>query len=122
MISNIHKNIMGTISFDGQFGKMRKAQDFIVYPCQDAGSVIKIQSDHRFGYLDLANGVGILSANRAQYANGQWLSFCRANGTAEPIALDETERETLRAAIRSTGGLLVGESFVKCENIGAFSV
>ena len=30
MISNIRKNIMGTVSFAGKFDGMRKAQDFIV--------------------------------------------------------------------------------------------
>ena len=32
MISNIHKNCMGTVSFDAKFAGMRKPQDFIVYP------------------------------------------------------------------------------------------
>lgn len=122
MITNIKRNILGTISFDGQFGKMRKAQDFIVYPKQDAGSHIIIQSDHRFGRLDLETGVGIISANRGQYANGMWLSICVSNGTAEPIALPESDKNALREAIRSTGGLLVGDSIVKCDNIGAYTV
>ena len=122
MITNCHKNIMGTISFDGQFGKMKKPQDFIVYPCQDSGSVITIQSDHRFGRLDLKTGAMWLSANRAQYANGMWLSLCIQRGTAEPVIVEEAERESLRMAIRGTGGLLVGDSFVKCDNIGAYSV
>lgn len=122
MISNIRKNIMGTISFDGQFGAMRKPQDWIVYPCQDSGSIITIQSDHRFGRVDMASGKGVISANRAQYASSVWLAQCIASRKAEPIILEEIERERLRAAIHSTGGLLVGESFVKCENIGAFTV
>jgi hypothetical protein len=35
---------MGTLSFDGQFGKMRKAEDWIVYPMQDSTETIRIQN------------------------------------------------------------------------------
>lgn len=61
MISNLHRNIMGTVSFDGQFDGMRKVQDFIVYPMKDAAETAKIQSDTRIGAIDMQTGVVVLS-------------------------------------------------------------
>lgn len=121
-ITNIHVNIMGTCSFDGKFHGMRKAQDFIVYPMQDSGTQIKIQSDHRFGIIDTETGKGILSANRAQYANSLFLQICVSNGTAIKFALDMEELQTLRQWIKSTGGENVGSSLVKSSNIGAIAL
>jgi hypothetical protein len=121
-IRNCHKNIMGTVSFDGKFQGMRKPQDFIVYPMQDSGENITIQSNHRFGQIDLGTGEGIISANRAQYANAPWLGLCVLNNTATTFQLANEDRETLRQWIKSTGGVLVGESFVKCDNTGALAL
>ncbi len=121
-ISNCHRNIMGTLSFDAKFSGMRKAQDFIVYPMQDSGETISIQSEHRFGKLDLATGKGIISANRAQYANGMWLQLCLVHRTALAFELATEDRETLRQWIKSTGGVEVGSSFVKCDNTGALAL
>ena len=121
-VSNCHRNIMGTVSFDGKFANMRKPEDFIVYPMHDSGSEVHIQSGHRFGRLDLDTGKGILSARRAQYANAVWLQMCQIRGTAEAIELAEEDRQMLRQWIKSTGGVLVGASFVKCENIGALAL
>lgn len=122
MITNCHKNIMGTVSFDGRFPGMNKAQDFIVYPMQDSGEIITIQSDHRFGRLDLATGKGLLSAHRAQYANGVWLAMCVLAGNARPFELPVEEVQTLRQWIKSTGGIEVGNSIVKCDNTGALAL
>lgn len=89
---------------------------------QDSGEIILIQSEHRFGRLDIATGTGILSANRKQYANGIWLSICQRNGTAEVVHLATEDLQTLRGWIKSSGGLLVGKSFVKCDNTGAMAL
>lgn len=121
-LSNFTVNILGTVSFDGKFKGMRKAQNFIVYPMQDSGTVIHIQSDNRFGVLDIASGKGVLSANRQQYANHAWLSYCLANKTASVFQLDPEDLTTLKNWIKSTGGVLVGNSMVKSENIGAISI
>lgn len=63
MISNLHRNIMGTTSFDGKFLGMRKPQDFIVYPMhsEDAAAKAKIQSDTRIGTIDMQTGEVMLS-------------------------------------------------------------
>lgn len=121
-ITNCHRNIMGTLSFDGRFSKMRKAEDFIVYPMHDSSSEIRIQSDHRFGRIDLDTGRGVLSARRADYSSSIWLDLCIIRGTAEPIQLADEEREMLRQWVKSTGGLLVGGPVCKTDNTGAMAL
>ena len=58
MITNIRKNCMGTVSFDGKFDGMRKAQDFIVYPMHAGNdtSTALVQSDTRIGRIHLSAG------------------------------------------------------------------
>jgi hypothetical protein len=124
-ITNCKKNCMGTISFDGLFKGMRKPQDFIVYPMQDSGENIAIQSDHRFGKIDLATGAGVLSENRAQYANHPWFQLCLLRGTAVQIQLAAEDLQTLRGWIKSTGGPMVGGNNalrIFCDNTGAMAL
>ena len=121
-LSNCRKNTMGTLSFDGQFPGMNKPQDFIVYPMQESSQEIRIQSDHRFGTVNLETGAGIISANRAQYANGMWLSLCMLRGTAKPFTLSIEDTQTLRQWVKSTGGVLVGSAHVFSDNTGAMAL
>lgn len=120
-ITNIKIGIMGTVEFDGQCAGMRKPQSFIVYPMDKSGEIISVQSDKRFGRIDLATGAGLLSANRAQYANSIWLSLCEAHGTAVKIQLAIEDLQTLRGWIRKSGGLLVGGCVVS-DNTGAMAL
>jgi hypothetical protein len=122
VITNCHRNIMGTVSFDGKFAGMRKAQDFIVYPMQDAGERINIQSEHRWGNIDLATGRGLLSAHRAQYANAVWFTLCYARCEVVKIELAPEDLQTLRQWVKSTGGLEVGSSIVLSDNTGAMAL
>lgn len=122
MISNCRKGIMGTVEFDGKFPSMRKTQDFIVYPMQESGSVITIQSEHRFGQIDLETGRGIISANRGQYANSLWLALCKMQKTAVEFTLVAEDAQTLRQWVKSTGGLAVGRSIVISDNTGAMAL
>lgn len=117
MITNCHKNIMGTVSFDGKFAGMRKAQDFIVYPMQDSGEVITIQSDTRIGQIDLATGALVLSAPRSGGCGFIHLQV----GPRQRETLPQEEIQTLRQCVKSTGGLLVG-GCVKSENTGAMAL
>jgi len=70
MLSNIHRNIMGTTSFDGLFPGMRKAQDFIVYPMHagNDASTAKIQSDNRIGRIELATGKVFIAKAKGMYS------------------------------------------------------
>lgn len=125
MITNCTKNCLGTVSFDGKFAGMRKPQDFIVYPMQDSGEIITIQSDHRFGQINLATGKGVLSANRAQYANTIWLAMSIRDKTAVAIEFAAEDLQALREWIKSTGGPMVGGNNalrMYCDNTGALAL
>ena len=112
MIANIHKNCMGTASFDAKFGKMRKAQNFVTYPIHSDmnGETITIQSEHRFAIIKIASGEMLLSANHAQYANSMRLQMDIINGKAERLTIDKTDLEPLLAFIRGTVGAMVGDN------------
>lgn len=103
MISNIHRNIMGTISFDLKAEGMRKAQEFIVYPMRDKTECAVIQSDTRFGYIQLATGAIVLTPSIKGGAYGHHISLARPAG-----ALTGEQRLLLLAQIASTSGLDVG--------------
>ena len=123
MITNCHRNILGTLSFDALFPGMRKASDFIVYPMHDSGTIIRIQSDNRFGQIDLDTGACVLSANSGgSHAGAAWLTVCQIRGTLGRFTLAEEERATLRQWVKSTGGVLVGNSIVKTDNTGAIAL
>ena len=104
MIANIHKNIMGTTSFTGKLGKMRKAQSFVVYPIHSDmnGETITIQSEHRYGIIKVETGFTLMSANHAQYANTTALQMDLINGKAERFTIDKADLEPLLAFIRDT--------------------
>mgnify|MGYP000084212747 CR=1 FL=1 len=119
MISNIHRNIMGTASFDGKFPGMRKPQDFIVYPMHtaDAAAAAKIQSDTRIGAIDLATGAVRLSPPRAGGSYGVHLALATDAGK-----LSGEELLALKAAILATAGGRVGSRCVVTDNSGALEV
>jgi hypothetical protein len=79
-ISNITKNRMGTLSFDGKFKGMRKQQDFIVYPLHkdNAFDKLTIQSDTRIGKIDLASGEVTMSPPRQGGSYNIHLMFAKA--------------------------------------------
>ena len=83
MISNMHRNIMGTVSFDGKFDGMRKAQDFIIYPMHagQSSAAAKIQSDTRIGMICLESGKVILSPARKGGSYGVHLALATYAGT-----------------------------------------
>lgn len=122
MISNIRKNIMGTVSFDAKFAGMRKPQDFIVYPIKagdDAGS-IKVQSDTRIGTIDLQTGSVWMSKPHANGAYGRHLS--------ERALIDKLDQEdlfSLKAHVFSTAHGDAGRAqnrVIGCDNSGALEV
>lgn len=122
MISNIHKNCMGTISFDAKFAGMRKPQSFIVYPIKpgDDAKQLVIQSDTRMGRI---NAVGDV-----------WMSRPHANGanfihlSMEAALIDKLSQEdlfTLKAHIMSTAHGAAGKAengIVQTDNGGALEV
>lgn len=64
MITNITKDSMG-ISFDGQFGTMRKPENFCVYSKSSSSQdKIMIQSEKRFGIITISEKKLVLSTSR----------------------------------------------------------
>ena len=112
MITNIKTDRVGTASFDGKFGKMRKAQNFVTYPIHSDmnGETITIQSSHRFAIIKVASGETLMSANHAQYANTTALQCDIINGKAERFTIDKGILEPLLAFIRGTAGSMVGNN------------
>lgn len=112
MIANINKNRMGTTSFMGKLGKMRKEQSFVVYPIHSDmnGETITIQSEHRFGIIKVESGATLMSANHAQYANYTALQSDLINGKAERFTIEKDALEPLLAFIRGTAGAMVGNN------------
>lgn len=120
MIENIRKNIMGTVSFNGQFVGMRKAQDFIVYPMHAGNEAhrAQIQSDTRIGWIDLRTGVVILSKPRAGGAYGVHLIGAPYNST-----ISAEELLMLKAGIMGTASGKAGTNgIVYTDNSAALNV
>lgn len=114
MIANIKGNIMGTVSFDGKFAGMRKPQDFIVYPIPKGAAVdrIKIQSDKRSGYVDVATG------NVELYPGQYFMGFAANAGK-----LDAEELLMLKGAIMGESNENAGKNgLVYVDNGGAAGV
>jgi len=122
-IANCKKNIMGTVSFTGKFPKMRKAQDFIVYPIQDAPNpenvTIKVQSDTRIGLINLFSG----ACEMSQPHQGGAYFIHLATDKKEHFMINREECMMLKGWIKSKGGVEVGNNGVMyCDNTGAISL
>lgn len=120
MISNIHRNIMGTISFDLKAEGMRKAQEFIVYPINGDTQRIMIQSDTRIGYLYTEGGSIELTPSIKGGAYGVHLGLRKQVGR-----LTGEQRSILLTHIASTSGFDVGRDrngVVGVDNSAAIGV
>lgn len=112
-ITHIHRNIMGTVSFDGQFAGMRKPQDFMVYPIHAGVTTarVTIQSDNRMGVIYLACGTIEMSPPRANGGNRDRSTWQRAG------ALTGEELLALKTGVMGTAGASVG--IMTTDNSGA---
>ena len=104
MLSNIHKNIMGTISFEAKFPGMRLSQDFIVYPVTKPGSLM-IQSDTRIGTIELETGWVTMSKPHKGGAHGRHLVEAQ-----RVVMLSPVELELLRTSVRKTASSHAGSN------------
>lgn len=116
-ISNIRRNIMGTISFDMKLKGMRKPQDFIVYPItsDSAGDPIKVQSDTRIGLIDLPTGRGLMSQSHSSGAYNHHLQLDKKT----KFTLSDSDRKMLTDKIKGTAGSSVGTRGITTDNSGA---
>ena len=112
MIENAKKNCMGTVSFDGKFNGMRKAQDFIVYPMTEQVERIMIQSDKRSGYIDANTG------NVELFPGKYFMGFADVAGK-----LSAEELFMLKGQIMATASGKAGTNgIVFCDNSGAAEI
>lgn len=123
-IIGMKKNCLGTMDFTLRIGKMRKAESFITYPVQkdDDGSVIHLQSHHRWAVLNTRTGEIEMSARRAQYANSAWLMVCRVNKTTEHDKATAEQLEQMLVAVRGTASPMAGGDnalSIYCDNSNA---
>lgn len=118
---SMSKNIMGTMSFTLKMGKMRKQQEFSTYPIQKGDKVIYLQSKGRWAQMDPEGNLQ-MSAKHGDFANNIHLAIDKVKGVAEYIKVPEEILKQMLDAIRSTSGVSVGDSVVKCDNSGASEI
>lgn len=106
------KNIMGTLSFEMKLPNMRKAQDFIVYPVNEKTDYIMIQSDTRFGKIEMTTGRGLMSQS---HANGAYAVHLHIDKLVK-FELTESQLEKLKEEIAKTAGRNVGSAGVVSDN------
>jgi len=117
-ITNIKKNCMGTLSFDGKFNGMRKAQDFIVYPIHKGNDAdkIKIQSETRIGQIDLQTGDVLLSPARQ---GGSYFVHLAFAGKVDQLTREELAGLKFRL-VQTAGDAVGGNGLgVVTDNSGA---
>jgi hypothetical protein len=122
-ISNLHKNIMGTMSFDMKIKGMRKSQEFVVYPIssESKNSEITIQSDKRIARLNLETGKGRISENHRNGAFFVHFSFDKLTD----FELSPIDLQTLKLQIFTTSSPNAGKEengIVSSDNSGAFNI
>lgn len=124
MISNIRKNNMGTTSFNGKFSGMRKEQDFIVYPILNIKTTIMIQSDTRFGYIEIVTGVCTLSASHANGAHSMTFVMDKLNNKCKVDTIPQEELNNLLNFIRGTSNPMAGNNGMNvfCDNSKAHTI
>ncbi len=122
MITNLHKNRLGTISLEGKFPGQRKPQDFVVYPIKagEDGSRVLVQSDKRIGYIYLDSGTVALCPSQSGGAYFQHLP------QRTPLCkLSAQDLFSLKAHVFSTAHGAAGKAengFIQCDNSGALEV
>lgn len=117
-ISNFHRNILGTLSFDLKLKGWRKIQDFSVYPMHNEQSYIKIQSSTRIGTIDLETGKGKMSQS---HSSGAYFAHLSMDKLTE-FNLNAVDLQTLKMQLFTTAGKSVGNSVITTDNSGTFSV
>jgi len=117
-ISNMKRNIMGTLDFDMKVEGMKIPQEFTVYPMNAGDIRIHIQSDKRFGRLNLSTGEGIM--NRKNINNAASIHLSR--GDNMNFKLTSSQLSALKNAIKATGGKSVGNAGVSSDNSGAMEL
>jgi hypothetical protein len=124
-ISRIRRNIMGTTSFDLKGGKMRKSQDFIIYPKNSNDGyppyIFQIQSKTRIGLVDMRNGRIIATPPVQSGAYGVHLAFYINEKAMQSLGtLEGDDYKALFDAIGASSQDWESDpSMIKTDNTGA---
>lgn len=106
-IEGIKKGRMGTIEFEMKVvPKMRKAQNFTVYPLGEDKNKITIQSKNRIASIDMRTGQGKIS-------NPPRANSCFADlqfGNPLPLQITEANRVELIKSIATTASPRAGSN------------
>lgn len=124
-ITGIRRNVMGTTSFSLKGGRMRKSQNFTIYPKNaDDGlppHVFIIQSSSRIGLLDMKQGRVIATPPQSGYTSFALLSFyIDQKGMQNLGTMEKEDYRALFDAIGATSQDWDSEpSLIKTNNEGA---
>ena len=126
-ISRIRRNMMGTTSFDLKGGKMRKSQDFIIYPKNSNDGyppyIFQIQSKSRIGLIDMRNGRIIATPPVQSYGqnNSMRLAFYINEKAMQSLGtLEGDDYKALFDAIGASSQDWESDpSMIKTDNTGA---
>ena len=123
MLTNFKKNCLGTLDFTAQFDGMRKPQEFCVYPMNETdGRKVQIQSDSRFGVINLEAGKLALSASSPGATYVTWAKHLFQRKVTF-VTIPPSELAALKDAIRGTGKVgLAGTGPVYTDNSGALQI
>ena len=118
MITNIRKNCVGTISFDGKFHGFRKFFNFIVYPMKQAQPCAMVQSDTRIGWINLTTGAVALCPPVSSGAYQPHLRLATHIDTLNAEELLMLKAQIMATASKQAGG----NGVIQCDNSGALEV
>lgn len=116
-VSNIKKNIMGTLSIDLKVKGMRKSQEFIFYPISKETKKIKIQSDTRIALINL-DGLGKMSK---PHQSGAYFHHLSIDDLTE-FEFSKSDWKQIVDYLGLTNGDNVGSNGVKVDNSGVVSI
>ena len=115
---------MGTCDIHIKASGMRKEQDFIVYPISSGSdaSKITIQSDTRFGYIDMTTGT--LSLTPAKNNANSWdFSIAEIDKTIKTDQLTQEEINQIKMEVFGTTNSMAGNNGIMyTDNGGAVNI
>jgi len=117
-----YRNCMGTMEFSCKFGKMRKEQEFTVYPITTDTNKILLQSSNRWAEID-KDGHVWMSASHS-FSNSMSLIVDKVKGKAEQDQLTPEQWNKVKELIRATAGHAVGNNILcmTTDNSGAANI
>jgi hypothetical protein len=123
MITNFHKNRMGTLSFELKLPKWRKPQEFITYPMQsgDGCELLRFQSDKRWIECNINTGVCEMTNGKGGHPNSWLLAFQKIRGQHETFTISEADLQAIKMQVFITAGKMVG-GIVLSDNSGAYNI